>query len=159
MMEENKTIFNYISQIFATYGIIVAIFIVFSLVLGNAAKDYSSLFVLGSAGLSVKTLGQLLLLAVIISLGQIFFLTDRILKKMALLLRNILFFLLVMVVIIVFAVVFRWFPVTDGRAWIGFFTSFGVCTVISVVISRLEEQAENRKMEAALEKYRNKKAE
>lgn len=155
-MEEKKTIFDYISQIFATYGMIVAIFIIFSLVLGNKAMKYSSLFVLGNAGLSAATLGQLLLLAVIISLGQILFLTDRVVKNMSLLLRHIIFFLMVMVVIAGFAVVFRWFPVTDMKAWIGFFLSFGVCTAVSVVISRLKEKAENKKMEAALDKYKEK---
>lgn len=158
-MEENKTIFNYISQVFAIFGNIVLIFIIFSLVIGKQAREISSLFELGDQGLSIATLLQLLLLAIIISIGQITFLTDRWIKNMSLLLRMVIFFLLVMCTIILFVVLFGWFPITEVKAWIGFFLSFSICTAISVGIGRLEEQAENKKMEEALEKYKKKVSE
>ena len=47
MMEEKKTIFNYIGQAFATFGIIVTLFIAFSLIIGESSGEYSTLFVLG----------------------------------------------------------------------------------------------------------------
>ncbi len=158
-MEENKTIFNYISQVFTIFGNIVLIFIIFSLVIGKQAREISSLFELGDQGLSIATLLQLLLLAIIISIGQITFLTDRWIKNMSLLLRMVIFFLLVMCTIILFVVLFGWFPITEVKAWIGFFLSFSICTAISVGIGRLEEQAENKKMEEALEKYKKKVSE
>ena len=43
-MEEKKTIFDYIGQLFATYGIIVAIFLIFGSCIGSLAKGHSSLF-------------------------------------------------------------------------------------------------------------------
>lgn len=49
-----------------------------------------------------------------------------------------------------FATVFSWFPVGNIRAWIGFLICFIFSTAISVGINKLEENAENRKMEQAL---------
>ena len=38
MMEDNRTIFNYISQFFAIYGMIVMIFIIFGILIGDSAS-------------------------------------------------------------------------------------------------------------------------
>lgn len=153
-MEQNKTIFSYIGQVFATYGIIVTIFIVFSILIGERACGVSSLFSLADEGLAINTLLQLLLMTVIINLSQNLFLTDRWIKNMPMIIRNILFFATVCVVIVVFAFLFEWFPVKDYKAWIGFAVSFVICTIISVGISKLEENAQNKKMEQALEKIK-----
>lgn len=153
-MEENKTIFNYVSQVFATFGIIVLIFMIFSMVVGNIVIGYSSLFELGNQGLSIATLMQLFLLSILISAGQIIFLTDRWIKNISLLLRDIIFFVVVFAAVILFVVVFDWFPVNDVKAWSSFVLSFSVCTTIGVIISRLKEKSENKKMAQALEKYR-----
>ena len=152
-MEEKKTIFDYIGQLFATYGIIVAIFLIFGSCIGSLAKDHSTLFSLGKEGFAMNTLFELLLLAVIITGTQIVFLTDKWIKNMSLILRNVFFFGIIVIVMAVFAIVFGWVPVNEAKAWIGFFISFFICTVISITISRLEEKAENRKMERALEKF------
>ena len=152
-MEEKKTIFDYIGQLFATYGIIVAIFLIFGSCIGSLAKGHSSLFSLGKEGFAINTLFELLLLAVIITGTQIVFLTDKWIKNMSLVLRNVFFFGIIVIVMVVFSIVFGWFPVNEAKAWIGFFISFFICTVISITISKLEEKAENKKMEQALEKF------
>lgn len=151
-MEENKTIFNYVGQVFATFGIIVLIFMMLGMVIGDIVIGYSSLFELGNQGLSIVTLMQLLLLSILISAGQIIFLTDKWVKNISLLLRDIIFFVIVFVAVILFVVVFDWFPVDDVKAWISFVLSFSVCTTIGVIISRLKEKSENKKMTQALEK-------
>ncbi len=153
MMEEKKTIFNYISQIFATYGIIVLIFIVFSIVIGDVAKGYSSLFVMGKAGLSTPILCELLLLAVMITLAQIVFLTDRWIVNMSMMIRNVLLFLAVMVVMVIMIIAFKWFPLDDMTAWIGFIISYVISIIISALVTRLRERTENSKMQEALDKY------
>ena len=73
-MEQNKTIFNYVRQVFAIYGIIVMVFLVFCTLTGEGAREYSSLYALGSKGLTIQTLSQLLILSFIISIFQIIFL-------------------------------------------------------------------------------------
>jgi hypothetical protein len=155
-MEKRKTIFNYISEIFAVYGIIVAIYVLLSLFIGDYVGGYSSMFRLGNKGLSNATLLQLLLLATIIIAVRNIFLTDRWIKKMPIISRNILFFLTIIVVMIVMIVLFDWFPINDWQAWVGFFISYTVSMSVSVLISRLKERAENDKLKTALDKYNKK---
>lgn len=156
-MEDRKTIFSYIGQLFATYGIIVVIFMIFSVTIGDRAKEHSSLFEMGKQGLTLGTLFQLLILAFIITVAQILFLTDKLIKNMNLIARNVCFFGCIVVAMIVFAVCFDWFPVTEVKAWIGFGVSFVICTALSIIISKLEENAENKKMEQALAKLQSDK--
>jgi hypothetical protein len=39
-------------------------------------------------------------------------------------------------------------------AWIGFFASFAICSVVAAFISRIKEKTENLKMDQALERYK-----
>ena len=153
-MEDRKTIFEYIAQLFTTYGIMVVIFIVINLVIGDNARSVSTLFALGSDGLSAAMLLELLLLAFIITTAQNVFLSDILIKDMALIVRNVLFFLTIMIAITVFVIIFGWFPINEVGAWIGFIVSFAVCTAVSAVFMRLEERAENKKMQEALNRLK-----
>ncbi len=152
-MEEKKTIFNYIGQAFAIYGIIVLIFILFSVVIGEQAEGYSSLFSLGNKGISVTTLCELLLLSVMITIAQDIFLTDRWIVNMSMMKRNALFFLAVLVVSVIMIIVFQWFPIGDMTAWLGFIVSYAISVFVSVLVTRLRERAENAKMQQALDAY------
>ena len=154
-MEEKKTIFNYISQAFTIFGIIVAIFMIFSLIVGDSTEGYSSLFILGKEGLSISTLAQLLLLAVIITMVQVVFMTDKFIKSMSIVKRYILFFLSVMIAVVIMIVTFGWLPLNDIRSWVYFFICFLLSCFISIIITILKERAEDRRMQEALEKYNN----
>ena len=153
MMEEKKTIFNYISQAFATYGIIVLVFVVFNILLGDVAGDYSALFALGKDGMSIPVLLELLLLAIMITFAQVLFLTDKWIENMSMIIRYVLFFGTVMIVMIVMIIVFNWFPIGDMYAWGGFVISYTVSMITSALLTRLKERTENSKMQEALDKY------
>lgn len=153
-MEDRKTIFEYIGQLFTTFGIMVVIFIVINLLIGSEAGSVSTLFALGPAGLSSSTLLELLLLALIITIAQNIFLSDVLIKNMMLTIRNILFFVTILAAITVFVILFGWFPINNAGAWIGFIVSFAVCTAVSAILMRFEEQAENKKMQEALNKLK-----
>ena len=152
-MEEKRTIFSYIGQALATYGAIVVIFIVFSLILDEDTGKFSTLFELGNKGLTLGTLIQLLALAVIVTAAQVVFLTDTMLKNLSIVMRNVLFFSVILIAMVLFACVFGWFPIDDPRAWIGFGVSFGLSMAASIFITRFVEKAENDSLQAALEKY------
>ena len=122
-MEERKSVFEYIKELFTCYGIVILIFIAINFFIGDQAGSVSTLFALGSKGLSSAMLLQL-------------------------------FFLTLMVAIIIFAVCFGWFPLNDPASWIGFIVSFSVCSVMSAFIMRLEEKAENKKMQEALNRLK-----
>lgn len=153
MMEEKKTVFNYISQAFATFGIIVLIFILFSLAIGESTEGYSNLFSMGKRGMSISTLCELLLLAIMITLAQVVFLTDKWIVNLSLIIRNVLFFLSVLIVMVIMIVTFKWFPVGDVSAWIGFIISFAISMIVSALVIKLKERADNSKMQEALDNY------
>ena len=157
MMEEKKTIFNYISQAFATFGIIVLIFIVFGLIVGESARDYSPLFALGKEGISIPTLCELLLLSAMITFAQTVFMTDKWIMNMTIILRYIFMFVTVFVIMVIMIFLFKWFPLTDITSWIGFIVSYAISMFVSVLITRLRERAENSKMQEALDKYNRSK--
>lgn len=156
MMEEKKNVFDYISEIFATFGIITGIFMILVLVVGDQALGYSSFFEYGKQALSITTLFQLLGLSFIISVCKNILLTDRWIKQMSMLIRNILFFLAITVAIILFVILFKWFPLFDLLAWIGFIVSFAFCCALAIVVSKIRENSENWKMEQALDKFKGK---
>ena len=54
----------------------------------------------------------------------------------------------------IFVAVFKWFPINNIMAWVAFAMSYTISTVISVLISKLQENAENKKMEQALAKIK-----
>lgn len=155
MIEEKKTVFDYLGQIFMLYGMTVCIFIAFSLTIGDYAKEASPLFSLGGEGLRFSTLLQLLGMATLITLIRNLFFTDILIKNMSVVKRAICMLIGIIVMIIAFVVAFDWFPVNKIEAWIGFFVSFGICFVISLGVTLLKEKAENRKMEEALKKINN----
>jgi len=155
-MEENKSIFTYIGQVFTTYGVIVAIFLVLCVTIGEGTRSISTLYAYGNQGFSVSTLAQLLLAAMAITVFRVLFVTDFVIKNMSLVVRTILFVSTVCVTIAVLAAVFSWFPVSDPKSWISFLVSFGLCSAISILISRAKENSENKKMEQALKKLNQK---
>ncbi|WP_026527369.1 hypothetical protein [Butyrivibrio sp. VCD2006] len=154
-VRENKGFFQFINGVLSTYGFTVLVFIPIVILFGEGAKDFSSLFSLGGAALSMATLIQLFILAIIINICSTVLFTDRWIKNMAILVRSILFFAIVTLAIVVFVIRFHWFPVDYVEAWIGFFISFGVCSTLGVVVGRLKEKSENERMNQALEKYIN----
>ncbi len=156
-MEDNKTIFNYIGQVFATYGIIIFIFIILGITTGDGASECSSLFEFGNQGFSIATLLQLFIFSTIVSVSQIAFHTDRWIKNMSLFFRNVLFFGVIVLTIVIFIIIFEWFPINSIKAWGSFILSFGTCTAIGVTFSILKEKAENKKMEQALNRFKDKK--
>ncbi|MBO7531201.1 MAG: hypothetical protein J6T50_05290 [Lachnospiraceae bacterium] len=157
--EDKKSVFGYIAQLLATYGAMVVIFIVFDICIGRSTEGYSTLFELGSRGLTVNTLLQLLLLAVLVTIAQVVFLTDVLIKNMNMIARNFLFIIAIFVSIVVFAVSFGWFPVNDLAAWVGFLVSFSLSMAASLLITRFIEKSENKKMQEALDKYMEKRNE
>ena len=154
-MEDNKTVFNYLGEIFTIYGVILAMIVILNLLVGDNAKGYSSFFEFGSRSLSTGTLIQLFFLSVFISAARNLFMTDKWIKNMPIIGRSACLFISVMILSVVFVILFKWIPLNDIFAWIGFTVSFVVSTLAGVLISKLKEKAENMKMEKALERFKN----
>ncbi len=153
-MEERKTIFDYLGQVFMLFGITLAILILLCLLFGESAKEVSTMFSLGSKGLSVSTMAQFLLVSAIIVALRFLFFTDAIIKNMPMIGRTICMIIIVLITISLFILFFGWFPVEMWQPWAMFFLGFTICFIISTVVTGLKEKVENKKMEEALKRIK-----
>lgn len=153
-MEERKTLFDYLGQIFMIFGITVMVLNVFCLLFGESARELSTMFSLGSNGLSVSTMAQFLLVSAIVVALRFLFFTDVIIKNMPVLGRTIGMVISVLIIISMFISFFGWFPIDIWQPWAMFFLCFSICFIISTVVTGMKEKAENRKMEEALKRIK-----
>ena len=153
-MEKKKGILGFLSQVFMLFGIIVLLMSIFAIVFGDDAKEVSTIFTLGSKGISIGTLLQFLSVVAIICVMRFVFMTDTVIKKMPISLRIILMFASVVAVIVGFVFAFGWFPVTEIRAWVMFILCFIVSCVVSTFVSVVSEKQENKKLEEALKRFK-----
>lgn len=153
-MLQRRTIFDYLTHVMVIWGIEVLSLCLFCPLFGEAAQEISTIFALGNAGISIETLLQFLGLANMISGLMWLFFTDKLIKKLSLMVRTIMMFVCVILAVSLFAAIFQWFPMNQVKPWIMFLVCFFVCAFISVLVSVLKEKSENRKMQVALERLK-----
>ena len=153
-MEDRKTVFDYVGQVFITFGFSIVALSLFCILVGEQAKEVSSLYSMGKDGLSVATMMQFFGVSVCITGLRFLFFTDRIIRQMSLTLRTVCMLMSIIVMIVLCAAVFGWFPIDMWQPWAGFFITFAFCFIGSMLITRLREKTENRKMEEALRKLK-----
>lgn len=153
-MDNKPTILDYLSQVFMIFGIAVLTLNIFCLLFGDSAREISSIFTLGSGGLTVTTSFQFLLAIGITILFRFIFMTDFIIKKMPLAARIITMFAAAFLNIMVFVILCGWFPVDNIMAWIMFLISFAISCAVSTAVSLLKEKMENRKLAEALNRLK-----
>ena len=153
-MDNKPTILGYLTQVFMIYGIAVLTLNIFCLLFGDSAREISSIFTLGSAGLSVTTMLQFLLAIGITILFRFIFMTDILIKKMPLAARIIIMFAAAFLNIMVFVILCGWFPVDNLTAWIMFLISFAISCAVSTAVSLLKEKMENRRLAEALNRLK-----
>lgn len=158
-MEKNRTLFDYIGRVLTTFGGTIVIMNLFCVVFGEGAKDYSSMFSLGSNGLSVSTTLQFLLVSIISVVLRFVCFSDKIIKQLSVAFRMILVFVSVFATIVVFIFIFNWFPIDQWQPWVGFLICFGVSVGISTVVAITREKMENSKMDEALKRFKQEKNE
>lgn len=154
-MKKKATVFDYIISILVIYGFEILCMCLFCVLFGEAAKDYSTLFALGSQGLTVNTMLEFLLLAALIAtLRFVLFEDAGKIKNIPLVARVVIMFGAVIVIMVLFVIWFGWFPINVWEAWVSFVASFLICAIISVVLSSVKERYENKKLEEALEQLK-----
>lgn len=153
-MEEKKTVFDYIGQIFITFGFSIVALNIFCVLVGEDAQEVSTIYSMGKEGLAVSTMAQFFGVSVCITGLRAFFFTDRIIKRMSVAVRSVCMLTSIVVIIVFCAVTFGWFPVTMWQSWVGFLSTFALCFVGSLLLMTLKERTENRKMEEALQRLK-----
>lgn len=141
------------------FGFTMLLLFVFSLLFGESAKGYSTIFSLGKEGIGLDTMMQFLLAsAATVTLRMLFF-TDMLFKDMRLIPRTAGMVFSELAVIIILVWKFGWFPVDEVLPWFMFILSFGVCFGVSLLVTVFREKTENRRMEEALESMKRKMTE
>ena len=155
-MEEKKTIFDFGTQAFCSFGFSMMVMAVFSALIGDEAKEISTLFAMGTGGVPVNVIWQFLGINVLIAGLRFLFFSERIIRDMSAFFRTLCMLVCVVLLIALFAYICGWFPIDMWQAWLGFFISFGTCFAISLFIMRWKEKLENRKMEEGLKRVKEK---
>ena len=154
-MEQRKTIFDYIGQVFTIFGVTILLINLFCVMFGENARQYSTMFALGDAGITVSTMLQFLMVSILITVLRYIFFTDGVIKRLSLAARTGGMFIAVFLTIISCTLLFDWFPIDMWQAWVGFFVSFGICGITSTLITLVKERMENRRLEQALLRAQN----
>lgn len=151
-MDKKTTIFDLVGQIFIIFGFSIIFLIIFAYFFGDSGFGYSSIFALGTEGLTLSTLLQFLLTSTIIALLRQLFFMDGVIKNMSIPARTVGLFTSVIVMIVLFVWMFDWFPVNDWLPWVLFLICFAISSLGGYLISMLKEKATNKKMQEALER-------
>ncbi|MDE7425829.1 MAG: hypothetical protein K2N51_19385 [Lachnospiraceae bacterium] len=153
-MIKKNILFDFLTQLMVIWGITMLSLCFFCIFFGESAKGYSSIFTLGSKGISIATFIQFFCLAVILASLRTLFFTDLLIKKLNIAGRSVCMFACIIFSIGIFAYIFEWFPVNQVKPWIMFFICFFICATISVIVSVLKEKSDNKKMHEALERLK-----
>lgn len=154
IMEEKRTVFDYLAQVMIVFGFTVLLLNIFCLVFGDFARDFSAIFGLGAQGVPVNVSFQFLCLSALLTGVRCVFFTDWIIKKKPIWLRCVCMLTFAIVITAAFITLFHWFPVDMWQPWLTFFVCFGVCFAGSYLFVTLKEKTENRRMEEALQKLK-----
>lgn len=153
-MEDKKNIFDFAGMVLTIFGFSMIFMMVFTVICGEDARGFSTMFALGKEGVPVAVMAQFLVLAVLIVSARWVFFTDFLIKKSSVTVRTIGMLLTVILISVGFIIAFRWFPVNMWKPWFLFFICFGTSTGISLVVVSLKEKIENKKMEEGLKRLR-----
>ena len=82
-MEKNKTVFDFLGNMFCIYGITAAMLILFALAFGETAKEISGMFRLGKQGIPLEVMAEFLLTSFLVTCMQYLFFSEKIFKHMS----------------------------------------------------------------------------
>lgn len=153
-MEQRRTIFDYIAQVFCIFGFTMVIMMSFAITFGESGKDYSMLLALGKRGVSSAVMFEFLALSVINVFLRYLFMTDRFIKEMSFLKRTICTVISILITIIAFIVLFGWFPTDMWQPWALFVGSFILCFTIGTFVTSVRNKMENKKLADGLARMR-----
>ena len=156
--EIKESIYCIFTAFSAQMMVLMLILYVSSPKLYSMQSEVSSLFRL-EGGVAKETMLQCLIVAVLAGILRFLFMSEVIIKNMKFGIRLALMMSSVFAVICIAIWQFKWFYATNLASWLGFLCSFGVCMVISVLLSLKSEKMKNDQMNDALRKVQNQQEE
>jgi hypothetical protein len=153
-MNDRKTIIDYITQVLSLFGFTMIIMMSFSMLCGESAKGFTTLFADGIAGVPASVMVQFLVLSVINVFIRFLLLSDRLIKEMLITIRIALTLLAVLLSISIFIIIFEWFPIHMWQPWALFIGSFLLCSAIGTFVTITQNKLENKKLAEGLANLR-----
>ena len=153
-MDKRFTIFNFFSETFITFSIMVICIAFTANFLGKDAGEISTLYKFGSDGIAVDTIFQFLLASLVMESSKVFWFSGKLFKHMMTFWRTVGMALSVIPIIALFAGVFSWFPLDNVSAWCGFLITYGIFFGLSLLAMTLKIKLENEKIDKGFKKYR-----
>lgn len=155
-MEEKKTVFDYLGEVLTIFGFTMLTINIFCVVFGESAQEFSAMFALGNKGIPVTIAFQFFCVSVLIVGIRFVFFTDTLLKNMPIWLRTLCMLTSLILLIAAFVIAFGWFPVTMWKPWVMFVICFGLSFLGSYAVMLIKERVENKRMEEALQRLKEK---
>lgn len=155
-MDEKKSVFNYLTQVLVIFGFTMFTMNIFCIIFGNSAKGFSAMFELGNKGIPVNVAFQFLCISALIAGARFIFFTDIFIKEIPIWLRTVCMLAVIIIIIAIFIIIFHWFPVNMWQPWAMFFICFGISFIVSYFVMVIKEKTENRQMEEALQRLKEK---
>ena len=108
MKDKLLDIYKFISQVLIIFSATVLFISFVGIFVGESAREYSTMFSLGSKGIAFDTVLQILLSSIVISSIDKIFLSEKILKKLSGLWKRILMIISIIAVIVIFIICFNY---------------------------------------------------
>lgn len=158
-MERKITVAQFAISTLVAFTVMILFLTLIGPLVGGDAKEISTLFSLGSQGISYATIRQTLVMALYASIVQVVFLSNWIVKKMMLLWRTILVFFFILTGIGALSVWFRWLPLNNTVAWVAYLFSFAGACSLSTLLMVVKTRRESAQVEKKLEEYKKRRQE
>jgi len=147
LMRNMATIFTLSILAISLAGLLLACF-------APDSQDISTLFASGGIGFPYSVIFQVAGFSFILAVFSITIISDRFIKKLQFWLRIIFLFISAIITFSIFAIIFKWFPINDPLAWLGFLCSAFVCFVFSLGLTFIKFKIERKRYNTLLEKYK-----
>ncbi|NLY20359.1 MAG: DUF3021 domain-containing protein [Tissierellia bacterium] len=156
-MKDGKIkIMKILNQILIDFVIVVLVLMVVGPIVGNDAKEISTLFSLGSVGIEYITLFQALLIAVVSTLLSELLTSDLIFKNMLLLWKTVITLFIVGISAGSMSALFGWLPKDDFKIWIMYIVCFLICATISILVV-MKNKKDEKDLNDKLDEYKKQK--
>ena len=152
--EKPVTIIQFITKVLVIFSFVMLFMSIIGPIIGDEAQGVSTLFILGSQGVSYTSIYQALCLSLYTNIVQVIFLSGFLEKRMQLLWRTVLMFASVFIGCGVLSVLFGWFPADNLLAWILYLLCFVVMAGISSAVMIVKNKLENAKVNQKLAEYK-----
>lgn len=154
-MEHKKNeILSFLNQTLVLFAIEILLLILFAVFFGEGAKNVSTMYQFGAKGLAITTLLQFFLSAATISLLQYIFYSEKIFKRLLVILRTTYMLTCILITHILYIIIFRWFSFDNYSAWLYFLICFIGGIVIGLLFMVFKTKLENRQYDELLNNYK-----